>query len=560
MKSSVYDFLIIFIIIYPSTSEKTLYKEIKIADGPIRGRILKTDRNNVYYAFQDIPYAKPPTGDLRLKEPTPPEKWTKVLNATDNLKICPQFQEGHEDKKENEDCLVLNVYTPVDPQRTCIQLPVFVWIHGGSFTIFSGIKDVYGPDYYIDKGVVVVTMNYRLGPLGFISTEDDVIPKNLGLKDQLLAIKWVKKNIASFGGDPNKVTLGGQSAGAVSTCYHILNTREPGLFRGAILESGTALNCFSLQKHAQKFAFTLGSLLNSKISDSSSSTELLDVLMSAKLKDLQEATFKMATRKIEYTNCFPNVDMQWSPVIEFNNDSNSLVLGLSHEKVKNGQINRVPILIGVNSQELIFYGAPLIKILCDGFDLDYSMIINENLRMKSENRKTAGTEIREIYTNFTLRSDVTTCINSASAAMFNVPSQEYAVLHSEYADTYYYNFSYRGLLGKMSYHVDGQTGVGHFEEISYFWKNNTLIRQTMPKQDWMISDRVMELWTQFIKYLNPTAKRCRISGKVRWPKVTSTDFHYLDIDSELLVKKHPNHFLEWKAVYNKYADETLDTY
>ena len=142
----------------------------------------------------------------------------------------------------SEDCLTLNVYTPAPIVGKC--RPVMVWIHGGGFVSGSGKTDMYSPDYLIAEDVVVVTINYRLGIFGFLAFEDPSlgVPGNAGLKDQVMALKWVQKNIHNFGGDPNNVTIFGESAGGASCHLLMLSPMARGLFHRCIAQSGTALN------------------------------------------------------------------------------------------------------------------------------------------------------------------------------------------------------------------------------------------------------------------------------------------------------------------------------
>lgn len=159
----------------------------------------------------------------------------------------------------SEDCLTLNVYTPsplAHPRR-----PVMVWIHGGGFVAGSGKTDLYGPDYLISEDVVVVTINYRLGVFGFLALEDPSlgVPGNAGLKDQVMALKWVQKNIRYFGGDPNNVTIFGESAGAASCHFLMLSPMARGLFHRCIAQSGSALNLWAFgQYQAKELAEKMG--------------------------------------------------------------------------------------------------------------------------------------------------------------------------------------------------------------------------------------------------------------------------------------------------------------
>lgn len=209
--------------------------EVQVASGRVRGRM---DRGVA--AFLGIPYAAPPFGSHRMRPPEPPVPWEGERSATDYGPTCPKDNDGPDSAAllpevviPGEECLNLNVWTP-DPRGS--GFPVMVWIHGGMFTIGSGSVASYRGTSFARDGVVCVTINYRLGAEGFLYLEDGTA--NLGLLDQVAALEWVQGNIAAFGGDPGKVTVAGQSAGAMSISTLMAMPRARGLFRQAVTQSG----------------------------------------------------------------------------------------------------------------------------------------------------------------------------------------------------------------------------------------------------------------------------------------------------------------------------------
>ncbi|EFX78599.1 hypothetical protein DAPPUDRAFT_105048 [Daphnia pulex] len=192
--------------------------------GGLRGSQMVSSSGRKFDAFRGIPYAEPPVGNLRFRDPIPAQPWTGVLDATKEGPACFQNDLLSGITAGQEDCLVLNVYTH---NSNAIEnaLPVMVWIHGGGFTAGSGNSetDFYGPGHILDRDVVLaVTINYRLGPFGFLSTEDKEAPGSYGLIDQSLAIKWVKDHIANFGGNPDSITIFGESTGGASVEFQAL--------------------------------------------------------------------------------------------------------------------------------------------------------------------------------------------------------------------------------------------------------------------------------------------------------------------------------------------------
>ncbi len=207
---------------------------VAIEGGDVRGVVMPGG-----YAFRGLPYAAAPIGDLRWRPPQPPASWNGVRDATEFAPSCPQPQGPFGVGVRSEDCLYLNVATPSLRGKN---LPVFVWIHGGGWT--SGAGRDYDPTKLMQNGVVVVTINYRLGALGFLAHPALAsVPGgpsgNYGHMDQQAALRWVQRNIRRFGGDPDNVTIAGESSGALSVILHLISDGSRGLFDRAIVESGS---------------------------------------------------------------------------------------------------------------------------------------------------------------------------------------------------------------------------------------------------------------------------------------------------------------------------------
>jgi carboxylesterase type B len=245
---------------------------VNTKNGHLRGRYqpYKTGTPGGYYSFQGIRYGKAPMGNRRFRAALPEEPWKGIRPAMREGTSCPHRNMVLERYRGSEDCLFLNVYTPQLYARNK-KLPVLFWIHGGAFTFGNGNSFLLGPDYFMQSNdIILVTINYRLGTLGFLNTGTHDAPGNAGLKDQVLALKWVRDNIEFFGGDPKEVTVGGQSAGAASVHYLMLSPLGKGLFKRAIAQSGVTLNPWSVTDVTAERAFKLGNVLNYATNDTES--------------------------------------------------------------------------------------------------------------------------------------------------------------------------------------------------------------------------------------------------------------------------------------------------
>jgi len=217
--------------------------QVKVTGGALEGTTASDSSTRV---FRGVPYAAPPVGDLRWRPPQAVKPWTGVRKASEFGARCVQpslFSDMiFPEKSMSEDCLYLNIWTPARSEGS--RLPVLVYFHGGGFAAGSGAEPRYSGENFARLGLITVTVNYRLGVLGFLSHPELTAESphkasgNYGLLDQVAALRWVKANIAAFGGDPGKVTIGGESAGSFAVSALMASPLPRGLFRGAIGESG----------------------------------------------------------------------------------------------------------------------------------------------------------------------------------------------------------------------------------------------------------------------------------------------------------------------------------
>lgn len=211
---------------------------IEIEDGLILGREMESRSGVSFNAFLGIPFARPPIGELRFQAPVRNELWDGILNCTAFGPMCMQFGAG---AFASEDCLQLNVFTKNLPFNETVELkPVIVYIHGGGFE--GGTAIDHGPEYLMDRDIILVTIQYRLGAFGFMAVGRPDVTGNQGLKDQTLALRWVQANIHHFGGDRDRVTISGLSAGSFSATAHMISPMSQGLFHNVIGLSGSIVS------------------------------------------------------------------------------------------------------------------------------------------------------------------------------------------------------------------------------------------------------------------------------------------------------------------------------
>lgn len=417
--------------------------------------------------YKGIPYAAPPIGDLRWKQPQPVKPWKGIRQCdtfgaaslqgdlTPGSFYWKEFYQGG-DPKRSEDCLYLNVWTPAAGKPEA-KLPVIFWIHGGAYMGGYGHEIEFGGDAYAKKGVILVTINYRLGMCGFLAhplltaENDGKGSGNYGLFDQLAALKWVKRNISAFGGNPDNITVMGQSAGAGSVQALISSPLTKGLIQRAIIQSGGGLGGIISAKSLQE-AEKQGS----------------DMWKAAGISTLEEMRAYPAEKfqevLMKYMQQQKSFGLPYSPCVD-----GELLTAPLDETARNGQELDIPYLIGYTSEDMM---PEVMKKAAT----DWSLLLEQ------QGRKPAY-----VY-----------CFSR------DLPGEDMP--------------SSQGAFGDMK-------GAFHSSELWYTFGTLGKCWRPMEKADYELSERMVSYWTNFAKTGNPNGE-----GLPQWEPCTKANPHIQTLD------------------------------
>jgi para-nitrobenzyl esterase len=464
-------------------------------------------------AFLAIPYAAPPTGSNRWRAPQPVTPWTAPRDATQPSKVCPQIQAGGStiDTRSDEDCLTVNVWTPsADPSA---KLPVMFWIHGGAFVFGSGAEAYYDGSKIATAGdVVVVTINYRLGALGYLAlpeltaeSKDHPTSGNYGIEDQQFALQWVKDNIAAFGGDPAAVTIFGESAGGFSTCAHLIAPGSKGLFVRAISESGL---CDGLITRTLASVYPEGDLLAKTLGCTDASTVL--TCLRGKTSDALVNAFPAGTAPggIFYQGAEAGdggtdagadggaaVGTSWMPVVDGD------IIPVPVAEV-GPSFQKVPLLLGTNRNEYALFTSPVLGGAPVTSDAEYKGALDGTFGAAR------GAKIYAEYPTSAFASADDALVEATTDGAFACPARRLARAASTAgADVYLYAFAHvpeKPLLPGL--------GSFHSSEMSYVFGFDDPLQATQADEQPLVT-AMQGYWTRFAKTGDPNG-----AGAPTWPK------------------------------------------
>ncbi|XP_017778621.1 PREDICTED: esterase FE4-like, partial [Nicrophorus vespilloides] len=467
--------------------------QVRIESGVLQGARGRTvDRNVTYYKFLGIPYAEPPVGPLRWKPPVKFGKWSGILNATVEPPMCIQLSTDI----GLEDCLFINVYTPQNLNESRL-VPVLVYIYGGRFVNGVANYTVYGPDYLLSQRIAFVSFNYRMGVFGFLSTQDAEMPGNYGLKDQVEVLRWVNNNIHHFGGDPNNVTIFGDSAGAASVGYHLLIPQSRGLFHRAISASGSALCPWAFQREPKRIAMLLGLACGIFESNMTVFVERMR----------QEDAKKLRSRSIPIhlgTAMEPLNGLPFAPCVEPKLEE-AVLTNRSNDLFAAGKFNIVPYMIGFTSQEaaIVQDVIELSRPYIAHWDLMPQLIVPVNLNCTTKvKRKEVAMKIKNYYfgRKYISMSTKTEMMNFIGDSQFVRAIRHNVQICAAFTDVYLYVFSYEGYLGRFGTKHETLRkvkGAGHVEDLFYIFRTANLA--TTNRTELEVINTMTHLWANFIK-------------------------------------------------------------
>ncbi|XP_059120212.1 liver carboxylesterase isoform X2 [Peromyscus eremicus] len=482
--------------------------------GQVRGSLIHVKDSEVgVHTFLGIPFAKPPVGPRRFAPPEPPEPWSGVRDGTSQPAMCLQtdmmsFQVTKERKmivpsiSMSEDCLYLNIYTPAHAHEGS-NLPVMVWIHGGALVLgMASMND--GSILVATEDIVIVSIQYRLGVLGFFSTGDQHARGNWGYLDQVAALHWVQQNIAYFGGNPGRVTIFGGSAGGTSVSSLVVSPMTKGLFHGAIMQSGVALLPDLISDTSEMVYTVMANLSGCEPKDSEALVHCLRDKTEAEILAINKV-FIMIPGVVDGMflprhpqELLASVDFQPVPsIIGIDSDECGwgvpLFMGLDHI-IKNITRETLPAVLKSRAAQMML-------------PPECTDLLMEEYMGDIEDPQTLQAQFREMMEDF----------------MFVIPALQVAHFQCSHAPVYFYEFQHQPSFIK---HVRPSHVRADHGDHAYFVFGSDIwgMKLDLTEEEKLLNRRMMKYWANFARHGNPNSE-----GLPYWPELVY-DEQYLKLD------------------------------
>lgn len=507
-----------------TATAEDMHVEREIPEGRVRGKVVNVLDSEPVEEYLGIPYAEPPVGKLRFRPPQPKKRWQDTLDATSTLTACPQIEMPLMVMKNvtfTEDCLHLNLWVPQKAMNPGSKQPVLVWIHGGGYTFGSANQVEYsGAVLAATTDVVVVAMNYRLSILGFMSANSPEAPGNVGLLDQVMVLNWIQRNIEHFGGDPDRVTLFGESAGAMSAHAHIMSPMSEGLFKRAVLMSGTMYNIdFWDMVHesmvkGNKVANIVGCSKGGNIDLSSNAEDIIDCFRKKSADELVKAASEsVAPKTVPFLPIYHDAFLPKMPLVAMNR----------------GFFASVDIVAGVTSDEgaLMLVFPPHPELLPDDLDGSNPEKLKNSLRAAlSTWVKEDIPDIEDKYIEEAPKGDGNAIrrqfLDYLSDRLFNCPLRFLAEKHSERGNRVFaYVFDHK----YDAFNLPAWMGAPHATDLHFAFGIPYAADRDSPNG--RMSEAYMRMLGSFSENGRP-----ELPNKQKWPKYTKRSPTMIHMDSD----------------------------
>lgn len=464
-------------------------------------------------AYKGIPFAAPPVGELRWRAPQPVTPWKGVRDGSEFSAACPQpaYPAASFYKSPtvtlNEDCLYLNVWT--DAQKANEKRPVMVWIHGGALTRGSGSTPTYNGANLAKKGVVLVTVNYRLGPLGYLAhpelTEESSQGSsgNYGVLDQVAALRWVNRNIEAFGGDPENVTIFGESAGSWSVHALLATPLSKGLVHRAIGQSGATFGWDYYLSDTSESGAASGEAVG------------VDFMKACGVNTLAEMRALPAEKIIEVFEKDPEGrKFRTRTVVDGWVFPNKL-----EDTFFSGRQHDVPVMVGFNAKEMSTLSSPAALPKEMG---DYRARIERQYGSFAD-------EFHRVYPASNIQEAGDAYLRAMGDTVFGLQMRNWAESWAKVSsDAYLYYFTRVPPLPQAEY-----TGAFHAAEISYAFNNNGKANDYETEIDIRLADEISDYWVNFAKYGDPNGR-----DLPEWLPYAPRNGDYMELGDELVPGQH----------------------
>ncbi|XP_032312236.1 esterase B1-like [Drosophila ananassae] len=521
-------------------SENETSPVVQTTHGKVRGALLKSPYCSPFYAFDGVPYAQPPVGSLRFKEPREVKPWSGILDCTQPPNFCLQSEKYVGKVKGSEDCLYLNI--SVKTFRSAKPLPIMVYVHGGAFRRGDNLRQSMGPDYLMTEDVIYIAIGFRLGAFGYLSFSDPSlgIPGNAGLKDIIQALRWIKANAGNFNGDPERVTLFGHSSGSVSVQWLLASPQTEGLFQKAIPMAGYCMELYRLPNLEYRLAKNLG------YEGENIDKKVYEFLLKADPNKLAMADVLTPEEKKK------GEILDFIPCVEPYATSGAVVLAAPTELLRTSWSNRIPIVLGTCSEDGLYHVMGLkndgAKVL-PAFQEYPERVLPWTLKWHydSDQKRQVGEQFLDYFCQ-AHGNQLTLEHADALEKLFThnlVHSQNRLILSRlayAKAPTYLYRFAFDSpdfnLYRKRCFLDVNQRGVCHVDELSYLFVMPTTFKLEKSRPEYTAICRMVAMWVSFASTSDPN---CAITKPlVNWKPLTQSEPHLLlNIDEELKIIPQP---------------------